>query len=205
MNEFKPLGVLTKVTAGALSLYALVELALSLVWLSLYQSSEAGADPERIELLGLISIAALAMLIVCVILVSCWTYRASANAHGFSGEMTISPGWAVGWYFIPIANLFKPFQAMREIWLASHFRGYWHDERTPLLLVAWWTLWIVTNILGNISFQLTMADSTGQSPGVALFNGLIGLAEVPLSVILIMIIRAVARAQVSAPYEETFA
>lgn len=206
MNDFKQLGTLTKVTAAALAFYAMVEFGFGLLWLSLYRSPEAAADSERLGLLALVSIGALVMVIVCIILVGCWTYRASANAHSFSDEMTISPGWAVGWYFVPIANLFKPYQAMREIWMASHFRGNWHDEPTPPLLIAWWALWIITNILGNISLQLTMLGSTGQSlAATALINGVIGLAKVPLSLILITIMRQIARAQTSAPYAETFA
>ena len=68
--------------------------------------------------------------------------------------MTISPGWAVGWYFVPFANLVKPYQGMKEAWMASHFRDNWHGEPTPALLVWWWGLWLVTNILANISFRI---------------------------------------------------
>lgn len=204
MYEFKPLRTLTGMTAGVLAIYALVEMTLGLLWLSLYWSPSF-ADPTRLGLIEIVSIGAIVMTVVCVIFVGCWTYRASANAHSFSNEMTISPGWAVGWYFVPIANLFKPFQAMREIWLASHFRGYWHDERTPPPLIAWWTLWIVTNIAGNISLQLTMMDSAASLATIELLNGAITLAKLPLSLILIQIVRKIARAQTSAPYEETFA
>ena len=49
-----------------------------------------------------------------------WIHRANRNARGLGAEgMTFTPGWSVGWYFIPIANLWKPFQAMKEIWQAS--------------------------------------------------------------------------------------
>lgn len=34
-----------------------------------------------------------------------WIYRASRNAHAFGPAMTVTPGWAVGWFFVPIANL----------------------------------------------------------------------------------------------------
>ncbi len=45
-----------------------------------------------------------------------WVYRAHANLRE-SGmeELRHSPGWAVGSYFIPIANLFVPFSAMRAL------------------------------------------------------------------------------------------
>ena len=28
--------------------------------------------------------------------------------------MTISAGWAIGWFFVPFANLVMPYQAMKE-------------------------------------------------------------------------------------------
>lgn len=63
-----------------------------------------------------------------------WTYRANKNCQGFTkqvlkekkhlqilGEkiMRFSPGWSIGYYFIPILNLYKPYQAMKEIYLFS--------------------------------------------------------------------------------------
>jgi Domain of unknown function (DUF4328) len=38
-----------------------------------------------------------------------WIFRASKNLHVLSSEpMAFTPGWAVGWFFIPFANLYKP-------------------------------------------------------------------------------------------------
>ena len=45
--------------------------------------------------------------------------RANRNARAFGSSMSISPGWAAGWFFVPIANLWMPYQAMKEIWQGS--------------------------------------------------------------------------------------
>jgi len=38
-----------------------------------------------------------------------WFYRAHANLSGLGAEyLTYSPGWAVGWFFVPIFSLFRP-------------------------------------------------------------------------------------------------
>ena len=58
--------------------------------------------------------------VVVIVLFCIWIYRANYNARQLGAtDMQFSPGWAVGWNFIPIANLWKPYQAMREIWQAS--------------------------------------------------------------------------------------
>ena len=50
-----------------------------------------------------------------------WIYRSNKNLRALSGEsMTFTPGWSVGWYFIPIVCLWKPYQVMKEIWNVSH-------------------------------------------------------------------------------------
>jgi len=205
MHSYKNPATLTKVTVVALSIYMAVEAVLALISIYVYRSIETGLDLATVGVLGTVAIVNIVAMIACFILVGCWIYRASANAHTLSDEMTISPGWAVGWYFVPFANLVKPYQAMREIWMASHFRGNWHGEPTPGLLIGWWTLWIVTNILANLSLRFGMMDEQGQMLGLTTtLDVAASLLSIPLCVILISIIRQVARVQAYAPLDETF-
>lgn len=69
---------------------------------------------------SMLDTAALAFYILCGVLILRWIYRANYNARqiGAAG-MTFSPGWSVGWYFVPIAAFWKPYQAMKEIWRAA--------------------------------------------------------------------------------------
>lgn len=72
-----------------------------------------------------------------------WMYVMNSNCHGFGAEgMKFSPGWAAGWFFVPIANLIQPFNAMREIWRVSTNPADWRGIPTTPLLVAWWALWL---------------------------------------------------------------
>lgn len=74
-----------------------------------------------------------------------WIYLANANAHALGAEgMRFTPGWAVGWYFVPIANLWKPYQAMKEIWQASAVKTDWRVVRVPRLLPWWWAFWLLS-------------------------------------------------------------
>ncbi len=147
------------------------------------------------------------MLIVCFVLVGRWIYRTNANAHLLSGDMTITPGWAIGWYFVPFANLVKPYQGMKETWLASHEAGGLHEETETALLPWWWGLWLVTNILGNISMQITLRADGFDAPSsqaVRLIDLAAAALNVPLCLILIRLMRRLARAQVLARQVSAF-
>lgn len=122
--------------------------------------------------------------LVTIIVFSLWIYRAAANivAAGTVG-FDYTPGWAVGWYFVPIANLFKPYATMRQIWNASHGGQGDELERAEGLLAIWWGCWLLTNIASNISLRLTFNPSspeeleTGMQIGV--FAALLSLALYP--------------------------
>jgi hypothetical protein len=92
------------------------------------------------------------VLLAVVVLFFCWVYRAAANSRALGAHTTISPGWAVGWYFIPIANLWKPYEAMREIWKTSSSPLAWQSQPTPALLSWWWSFHLMS-LLVSISFN----------------------------------------------------
>jgi hypothetical protein len=153
----------------------------------------------------LLAIGALLAMIACFILVGCWIYRANANAHSFSDYMSISPGGAVGWYFVPILNLFKPFQAMKETWLASHYPGNWHSEPAPSIVSWWWGLWIVTNILGGLSLRMSASAPDSANQFIVIVDVISAALNVPLCLVLIAMMKGIAAAQDATHHSEAFA
>ncbi len=82
-----------------------------------------------------------------------WIHRANTNCHGFDAAgMRFSPGWSVGSFFIPILNLFKPYEAMKEIWRVSTDPYDWRAVRDWGPLRWWWGLWL----LNSFAFQFAM-------------------------------------------------
>lgn len=78
-------------------------------------------DPynELDPLAGLLVLATFALNAVflgSVIPILMWVYTAHANLRraGITG-LNYSPGWATFSFFVPVANLFVPFTAMREL------------------------------------------------------------------------------------------
>lgn len=87
---------------------------------------------------------------LAVIIAWCfWTYRVVANNRRLGRYHSMGPGWAVGSYFIPIANLWRPLIALREAWHGADLSSPRSDndpwvERTtaiPGLLLAWWLVY----------------------------------------------------------------
>jgi hypothetical protein len=93
--------------------------------------------------------------IVTAILVAMWIYRAHANLRAAEQpDLQFSPGWAIGWYFVPFANLFKPFQAMRELWANSLNHNDSFGQEADWRLKSWWGGWIVGNLLNSMSSRI---------------------------------------------------
>src|SRR5215831_8155859 len=79
---------------------------------------------------GISGIAYIVLLLATSVVVLVWIYGANHNAHALGATgMRFTSGWAVGWYFIPIFNLWKPYQAMKEIWKASADPRNWQSHR----------------------------------------------------------------------------
>jgi len=126
-----------------------------------------------------------------------WIYLANLGAReiGASG-MAFTPGWSVGWYFVPFANLFKPFQAMREIWCASVDPADWRSVAPPALLGWWWGLWIGSRVLGQVAYRLSQAadglDGALLANAVTIASDLI---NIPLCLVLVSIVSSIAGSQ----------
>lgn len=119
-----------------------------------------------------------------------WIYRVSRNAHALAHDMTVSPPWAIGWYFVPLANLLMPFRALREIWQVSTQPLAWRSVETPGLLRWWWGLWLVTSFLGNVSFRLTLRANTNAEVLYAdIVDAVLCALSVPLDLVFIAIVR----------------
>lgn len=142
-------------------------------------------DPSSLEQLYLVALLVSSLLaIITVIIFAMWIYRAAANviAANITG-FDFTPGWAVGWYFVPFANLVQPFLAMRQIWNASHFGGSDLDRGDPILTL-WWTAWLTSNITANISMQLAWRSTSAEMYEVSLY---LGIASSILNLVLFVV------------------
>lgn len=147
---------LTKVLLVFLYLYIIANVLCILVdigqYLMLgrsYTPAEAEANDMRQGIAG--GIFALTFFPTHIIF-GMWIYRAAVNSRGFGAwGMRDTPGWSVGWYFIPIMNLFRPYQCMKEIWQVSGNPEDWQSQSGSPVLVTWWTIWLISSFLDNLT------------------------------------------------------
>ena len=91
------------------------------------------------------AVGALAVWIVAGALVIVWFWRARKNLDAFPGARRgMRAGWAIGGWFIPLANLVIPFRVGGEIARASLWR-----QKTPRGVSIWWLMLLVV-WFGNV-------------------------------------------------------
>ena len=97
----------------------------------------------------------LIFLIPSYFLIGRWFF-VSAKINHLSGikELNFSPGWSVGWYFIPFANLVMPYRSLKETFKASFNSKEWQNNKVPYDFPIWWATFLIASWLGNISFRM---------------------------------------------------
>ena len=96
--------------------------------------------------------ALLVIYLVVLVVALIWVYRANERARKLSAvDIKFSPWGAIAWYFVPIANLWKPYFSMKEIWLASSTeRPGWGKDHAAVVR-WWWFLFLATSIAGIVA------------------------------------------------------
>ena len=114
--------------------------------------ADAEANDSRQQMIG---IAQLALFVVTAFFFLLWIHRAHKNlkalgAHG----LKYSPGWAVGGFFVPIFNLVRPYQVVKEIWKASDpnidddYDISWQYAPASSAIGWWWTMCLLSPLAG---------------------------------------------------------
>jgi len=144
--------------------------------------------------------------ITCMIIFGVWIVRSGKNAwlfaglsrsHGRAGSLASpklledTPGWAVGWYFIPIASFWKPSVAMRDIVRASTLEA----GLPGWLLPSWWTLWIISQITDRGTRRLENIAAEWESVEQFVFWTSASGIEIALHTVAILLVLGVTRLQ----------
>lgn len=125
-----------------------------------------------------------------------WVYRAHLNSRGFGArDMTSTPGWSVGNYFIPILCLFRPYQGMTDVWKVSLNPPTWRYQHGSGLIGLWWMLWIASGIFSRIIMG-HKADNTVEGLRVITWFAISSeVLDIILCLVTIKLIKTIARNQ----------
>ncbi len=185
--------------ASALSIFTAIDL------MQIERQAEAGQytlydapgyAASRLENMGMLVFL---MQFPTALAVLMWVHRASNNLEPLGAHVQrFSPAWSVGWWFVPIMNLFRPYQVLAEIWKGSVCGQTlpgpnWHNRRVSPMLAWWWWMWIVARITSYVLYFLP--DSAGGISGFLLFWVLTDLLSMCAGVLAIRIVRRVKRGQ----------
>jgi hypothetical protein len=98
------------------------------------------ADLDAGALVVIVPGLVLAIAIFTIVTFLTWIHRASSNLWNTGHRMKWRPGWSIGAWFIPFANLVLPLLVFREIDRESRDHG-------PGLFAGWAVFWTVGLIL----------------------------------------------------------
>lgn len=94
----------------------------------------------------LLSFLVLGTWILAIVMTCLWVYRAGNNLHTLEMPgLDYTPGWYVGWFFIPLAWWVMPFFTLREIGKASaslRDKQNWKNAPVPSMLIVWYVLFL---------------------------------------------------------------
>ncbi len=92
-----------------------------------------------------------------------WFRQAYANLLLVgSRETSYRPGWAIGAWFVPILNLWRPYKLMNDLWrrTATENQATQQGSTRSAIPVMWWTTFLCWRVLDGV-----MAVMTGQPSG----------------------------------------
>ena len=185
VSDFTPLkelrgGVVYKIAILGLMLQVLLSLITIIscsMQIGFLQNVQSGYYQSQLEINqaasandmrhGSIGMAEVSVFVLSGIFILMWIYKAHKNAIEYGLNKEFTAGWAVGSFFVPIINLFRPFQAMVELYTCSESPSNWKSSSSsnyyrslensmassPLLIRLWWALWMVSFFLGQKFFR----------------------------------------------------
>ena len=129
-----------------------------------------------------------------------WLRRAYRNlALVGSKRSRFTTGQAVGYWFIPLVNVVRGYQVMKDLWLRSDSRndrdGY-DDLPAPVLLRGWWGMSLAWAVLEPVFTRLARDARTAEQLSDATHVGIaVGAVGIVATVLAIRVVREIDRRQ----------
>lgn len=149
----------------------------------------------------IIAILNLIAFVISAVMFIQWFRRAYFNLHLKVSSLSFSEGWAAGSWFVPIINLFRPYQIMKELYgetrdLLEKNGKVESESLSTTWLGVWWVLWLVNNALGQFVFRYSLraksVDDFITMTRASMTSNIVGIA---LAIVAIKVIRDYAKVE----------
>ncbi|MFJ6391663.1 DUF4328 domain-containing protein [Streptomyces sp. NPDC091972] len=120
--------------------------------------------PDRADLADTLTAVAAsaqaAVLLACSVVFVIWLWRVRVNAEVFAPEgHSKARGWVIAGWVVPIAGFWYPRRVVLDVWDASSPEG---RREGHALVNVWWTLWLLTSVVGRLLASTAEEADTGQ-------------------------------------------
>ena len=159
--------------------------------LNVWTVAAPGEHAVRDFLEGLTAIVSLGVLVSAPIVYLMWLHRVVRQLNALGVDVGATPGWAVGYWFIPFVNLVKPFRVLRSIVVELG------DEAlvASLHMSAWWAMLLLARVLGRIEGRMVMQNGWDGPVPIGAYSVGIGssLCTIIAALLCVRIVREVQR------------
>lgn len=150
-----------------------------------------------------ISLIGLALLVGTMIAFIRWFHSAYRNLAALgTTELRFKPGWAIGAWFVPFLNLWRPKQIADDIWRASdpdapQKQGLlWRQAATTPLLTVWWITWVISTFVSNIVARIWFsADTLADYRSAARFDAASLAVDIVAAILATLVVRSLTARQ----------
>ena len=151
--------------------------------------------------LGLLSLGLLVVLLATMPVFIVWFHRLYTNLPALGArQLRFGRGWAIGAWFVPILNLWRPKQIANDIWRASDpdravTGDQWRGRPVAGLVHLWWGVYLLSNLVSQAVLRFSLeADGAAELRTRALAEvGAAGFEAVSAVVTMWFVVRLTAR------------
>jgi hypothetical protein len=170
---YRPLG--WKTMAGAIAIAASVVLGVGTSAITTAVGKPGAGDLLAVLAMGSLALGSQVVNLFAVVVFLVWMHNAALNVRAFGqAGLAFTPGWCVGWWFIPFASMWKPYQALKEIWRASdpesleaESRDAWRLRDVPRTFPSWWGTYLASGVVGAAGAGASVLASFDGRPATA--------------------------------------
>ena len=120
---------------------------------------------QEVVIIGLVvsvfSLIYVAVYVLAIVFFIQWFRRAYFNLHNLvsSSKLSYSEGWAAGAWFVPVLNLFGPYQIATDLFSKSEelliSKGLMERKKQYHQVKGWWwAIWISSGVIAGITRNL---------------------------------------------------